>query len=239
MTAGSELMLIVNADDFGRSPEETDAATACYRARRITSVSAMVFMRDSVRAAEGARQAGIPVGLHLNLSEPFTARDVNGHLARAHGRVVRFLRNSKYATVLYHPLLRNQFSEVVHAQFEEFERLYGSQPGHVDGHQHQHLCSNVLFDSLIPRGYQVRRSFSFQKGEKGVLNRRYRRFVDARLARRYSIVDYFFSLETCLQQRRLERVFELAETATVELMAHPIKVPEFNFLMFSCDRSFA
>jgi predicted glycoside hydrolase/deacetylase ChbG (UPF0249 family) len=55
-------MIIVNADDWGRSPLETDAALACYRDERITSVSAMVFMEDSVRASELAKEAGIDPG---------------------------------------------------------------------------------------------------------------------------------------------------------------------------------
>jgi predicted glycoside hydrolase/deacetylase ChbG (UPF0249 family) len=44
-------MLIINADDWGRSVAETDAALRCYREGRITSVNAMVFMQDSERAA--------------------------------------------------------------------------------------------------------------------------------------------------------------------------------------------
>src|SRR5262245_28926635 len=48
----SQAMLIVNADDLGRSKAETDAAMACYAKDRITSTSAMVFMTDSERASE-------------------------------------------------------------------------------------------------------------------------------------------------------------------------------------------
>src|SRR5437868_14435949 len=40
----------LNADDWGRSGAETDAALRCYKGGRITSVSAMVFMQDSERA---------------------------------------------------------------------------------------------------------------------------------------------------------------------------------------------
>jgi predicted glycoside hydrolase/deacetylase ChbG (UPF0249 family) len=65
-------MLIINGDDFGRSAAETDAALRCYRAGRITSVSAMVFMVDSERAAQVANADGLDVGLHLNFSELFT-----------------------------------------------------------------------------------------------------------------------------------------------------------------------
>ena len=59
-------MLIINADDWGRAVAETDAALRCYRAGRITSVSAMVFMHDSERAATLAKQEDLDAGLHLN-----------------------------------------------------------------------------------------------------------------------------------------------------------------------------
>ena len=62
-------MIIINADDWGRSERETDAALSTYKRGRITSASAMVFMRDSGRAADLAKDAGIDVGLHFNLSE--------------------------------------------------------------------------------------------------------------------------------------------------------------------------
>ena len=56
-------MLIINADDWGRSQAETDAALRCYQGGRITSVSAMVFMADSERAAELAKEKRIGRGL--------------------------------------------------------------------------------------------------------------------------------------------------------------------------------
>jgi len=52
-------MLIINADDFGRSELETDVILKCYHERRITSTTAMVFMADSVRAADLGR--AIPI----------------------------------------------------------------------------------------------------------------------------------------------------------------------------------
>jgi len=61
-------MLIINADDWGRSRTETDAALQCYEKGRITSASAMVFMEDSERAADIAKENQVDVGLHLNFS---------------------------------------------------------------------------------------------------------------------------------------------------------------------------
>jgi chitin disaccharide deacetylase len=66
-------MLIVNADDLGRHRGATDSALLCCAKKCVSSVSAMVFMEDSERAAELALDSGIGVGLHLNLSERFSA----------------------------------------------------------------------------------------------------------------------------------------------------------------------
>ena len=57
-------MIIINADDWGRSINETNAALLCFNEARITTVSAMVFMEDSIRASDIARKLDIDVGLH-------------------------------------------------------------------------------------------------------------------------------------------------------------------------------
>ena len=223
-------MLIVNADDWGRSQAETDAALACYEAGRVSSVSAMVFMADSHRAADLAGAAGIDVGLHLNLSQRFTGEIHDALLQQYHQAIVRFLTCGKYALILYNPMLRRQFRHVYQAQMDEFRRIYGKNPSHVDGHQHMHLCSNILMDGIIPKGEKVRRSFSFQRDEKSVANRTYRRLVDCLLARNYRLTEYFFSLSQQRTGERLSRVFQLARDYNVELMTHPAKPDECSLL---------
>jgi len=224
-------MLIINADDLGRQQAATDNTLFCYAKHRLTSTSAMVFMADSERAAELALAAGIDVGLHLNLSEDFTAAVVPPRLRDCHERVRRFLTASKYALLFYHPLLRAQFRYEFAAQYEEFLRLYHRPPSHLDGHQHLHLASNMLLQGIFPRGTKVRRSFSFQPGEKSLLNRGYRKIVDHHLAQRHRLTDYFFALSQNLPGDRLARIFALARTANVELMTHPQLPAEYDLLM--------
>lgn len=224
-------MIIVNADDWGRSREETDAARDCISRGRVTSASAMVFMEDSERAATIAKDARVDVGLHLNLSEHFSGLVRSKALSEYHNRIVRFLRFSKYALILYHPALRNAFRHVYNAQFDEFVRLYGKPPSHVDGHQHMHLCSNMLLAPIITDGTKVRRSFSFWPGEKSLLNRSYRRWVDRRLARRYRLTEYFFALSQTLEWETLLRVSRLAHKANVELETHPVMLKEKALLL--------
>jgi chitin disaccharide deacetylase len=229
--AGAEAMLIVNADDLGRSPTETDMVLECHARGRVTAASAMVFMVDSERAAGLARDAGIPVGLHLNLSESFSGVDVPAGLRRRHERVCRFLKASRFALLLFNPLLADDFARVVAAQFAEFRRLYGADPAHVDGHQHMHLATNVLVQRLLPEGARVRRNFTFGPGQKGALNRWYRARVDRALARRHRMSDHFFSLTQQLRAGHFDAVLALARRNEVELMVHPAWAHEHAFLM--------
>jgi predicted glycoside hydrolase/deacetylase ChbG (UPF0249 family) len=224
-------MLSVNADDLGRDKAATDAALACFARGRMTSASAMVFMADSQRAAELARASGLEVGLHLNLSERLSARQVPDRLCEDHDRIRRCLGGSRFAFLLYHPLLTSAFERVVGAQCEEFERLYRRAPTHIDGHHHLHLATNVLLQQLLPAGSRVRRNFSFTRGQKSTLNLWYRRRVDTLLARRHRIGDEFYALSQHLARDAIERLAARAERAEVEVMTHPASPREFAFLM--------
>jgi chitin disaccharide deacetylase len=224
-------MLIINADDWGRSVEETDAAFRCYKAGRITSVTAMVFMADSERAARLANTNGLEVGLHLNFSEPFTDGRCPGRLRDCHNRIVKFLKRHKYAQILYNPLLRKEFAYSYQAQSEEFLRLFEKAPSHIDGHHHMHLCANLLLSDMIPAGIRMRRSFSFWPGEKSWVNRVYRVLIDRWLQRRYRLPDYFFDLTQTIREKKMTRVVELAGSSKVELMTHPIIRTESDYLM--------
>jgi len=222
-------VLTINADDWGRDRETTDRILECANRRVISSASGMVFMEDSEHAASLAGERRIDIGLHLNLTEAFSARNASASLQEHHGRVARFLRRHRLFQTVYHPGLATSFEYVVKAQLEEFNRIYGEAPKRIDGHHHMHLSENVLTGKLLPSGTLLRRNFSFAPGEKSWINRRYRKFVDSRLQRRHLVVDYLFSIEP-IETARLQRIFSCAQRAFVELETHPVNEAEFQFL---------
>lgn len=224
-------MLVVNADDWGRSIAETDAAYRCHKKGRITSLSAMVLMEDSERAAELARENQMDVGLHLNFTQRFTGQVHSPALRDCHDRIVRFLTRNKYSQLLYNPFLRTDFYYSYQAQAAEFERLFGKPPSRLDGHHHMHLCANLVWSKIVPAGMKMRRNFSFWPGEKSTVNRAYRYLVDRWISRNYEIVDHFFDLTQCIQGKKLARVEALARFSAIELMTHPIIASESAFLM--------
>lgn len=223
-------LLIVNADDWGRDVETTDRILECVQAGSVSSVSAMVFMEDSERAAAISCSDHIEAGLHLNLTTRFSAHACPSNLAARQQTLSSYLRRGRIAAISIHPGLVRTFEYVVRCQVDEFHRLYGSAPERIDGHHHAHLCANMLAQRLLPSGTLVRRNFSFQAGEKSVWNRLYRGFIDRRLSRRHRVTDFFFSLSPLQPSSRLERIFALAQSAVVEVETHPAQPDEYQFL---------
>jgi hypothetical protein len=222
-------LLIVNADDWGRDSETTIRTLECIARGAVSSVSAMVFMADSERAAAVAREKRIDAGLHLNLTASFSGQRVSGRLVEHQQRTARFLSRHRIGTIVFHPGLTHSFEYVVKSQLEEFARLYGSGPERIDGHHHSHLCANVVLGKLLPTGVIVRRNFSFRPGEKSIGNRLYRRFVDCLLASRHRLTDFFYSLPP-MEPKRLRRIFWTARRAAVELETHAVNQSEYRFL---------
>jgi predicted glycoside hydrolase/deacetylase ChbG (UPF0249 family) len=222
--------LIINADDWGRDRPSTDRTLECAVRGTVSSVSAMVFMEDSERAAAIAREKGIDAGLHINFTTSFSALRCSSRLIEHQQRLGKHLRRHRLAQILFHPGLTSSFEYVVSVQFDEFLRLYGTMPERLDGHHHLHLCANVLFGKLLPAGTIVRRNFSIRPGEKSIANRSYRKAIDHMLARRHRIVDFLFSLAPLEPADRLEQIFDLARRFVVEVETHPINEQEYRFL---------
>jgi chitin disaccharide deacetylase len=222
--------LIVNADDWGRDRPTTDRTRECCASGAVSSVSAMVFMEDSERAAAVALEEGIEAGLHINFTAMFSGSAVPTNLAKHQERVARHLLRHRLAQVVFHPGLMRSFDYLAAAQIEEFRRLYGGAPDKIDGHHHMHLCANVMLQGLLPQGTIVRRSFSFERGEKGWANHMYRGLVDHSLTRCHLLTDYFFSLPPLEPVSRLRRIFSLASESSVEVETHPINPEEHAYL---------
>jgi predicted glycoside hydrolase/deacetylase ChbG (UPF0249 family) len=224
-------MIIINADDWGRNTTATDNSMVCFKNGKITSVSAMVFMEDSNRAAALALENDLDVGLHLNFTTKFNQKNTSSKLLECQQRIAAFLQKNRYCFLLYNPILKRDFHYVFSAQYEEYIRLYHNKPTHIDGHHHMHLCTNVLFQRLIPRGSKVRRNFSFSSKEKSTVNRLYRSLVDRWLQRKYQCTDFFFSLVPMYKADRLREIVELSLVHNVELMVHPEKQDEYSYLL--------
>ncbi|MDQ6750412.1 MAG: ChbG/HpnK family deacetylase [Actinomycetota bacterium] len=223
-------LLIVNADDWGGNRPCTDAIAACFTAGSVTSATAMVHMADSRRAAGLARERALPIGLHLNLVEPFDDRATPAPVRERQRRLVRRLRSRRVRYWIYDPSLRADVEGAIADQLECFRALYATEPTHVDGHEHAHLLANVLLARTLPCGIKLRTSAQPRGGRAAGMARSARGRL---IARRFCTPDYFFALrglEPEFGGSGLEPALELASGASVEVMVHPGAADELALL---------
>ena len=141
--------LVITADDLGIDPRRDDGIFAAHAAGAITQASLMVGGPSAREAAHRAREAGLTLGLHLDLSEmpPLAPReriptllDGRGEKLGKHGLRLALARGS---VELAHVILEAE------AQLDTFAALTGQCVRHVDGHQHIH-CVPEVAEVLAP-----------------------------------------------------------------------------------------
>jgi predicted glycoside hydrolase/deacetylase ChbG (UPF0249 family) len=227
-------LLIVNADDWGGFKQGTDAIEACFGAGAISSSTAMVHMSDARRAAELALEHRRPIGLHLNLTQPFDAPDVKSAVRERQIRLcAHFARLSVRRWMLsWKPATHTLVADGIRDQLEEFERLYGVGPTHVDSHHHVHVCPDVFLSSALERGVRVRQTLSPLPAARGAttLPRRLKHML---LARRFTTTSYFWGARELTGSDGsipIADAVRLARTETVEIMVHPSFADEFEVL---------
>ncbi len=124
--------LIVNADDFGRSPGVNRGIMRAHQQGIVTSASLMVRWPAAAAAAAYARRnRSLSVGLHLDLGE-------------------WFYRDSNW-TVVYQVVEPDDVSAVrkeISRQLAAFRKLLGRGPSHIDSHQHVHRREPVRTAAL-------------------------------------------------------------------------------------------
>ena len=84
---------------------------------------------------------------------------------------------------------------------------------------------------MIPKGARVRRTFTFDQGEKNPFNRLYRHILDIFVSRRFISTDCFFSIVPVQDYGRLLKIFDRATKETVEIEVHPENSEEIGFLL--------
>jgi predicted glycoside hydrolase/deacetylase ChbG (UPF0249 family) len=114
--------LIVNADDFGQSPGVNRGIIEAHEHGIVTSASLMVRWPAAVEAAAYAgAHAELSLGIHLDLGE------------------WRYASGEWIALYEVVPLDDREAVRVeVARQLASFRRLTGSEPSHIDSHQHVH-----------------------------------------------------------------------------------------------------
>jgi predicted glycoside hydrolase/deacetylase ChbG (UPF0249 family) len=224
-------LLIVNADDFGGNRLATDRIERCFAARRITSASAMVYMSDSLRAAEIARSRDLPIGLHLNLTQPFDDPSTPSPVRERQAKAARHFARGRRARFTYNPFLRDLVESCLADQLARFRESFERQPTHIDGHNHAHLSPTVLL--ALPKKLPVRTA-ERQPNARPTPGELMRRVRHAFIERRGLTTECFYAIDPLAAEPSLSAIEALlthADRSSVEIMTHPDRDRDFELLM--------
>lgn len=226
--------LIINADDLGSGSERDRGIFHCFSAGIVTSASLLANGPSFASAATAARQLGLPLGVHLNLSEGLPLCGAIPGLCTAAGAfpgktgLRSFLSGEEVDSTPLYRELAAQIEKVLAA---------GILPDHLDTHQHFSLFPaatvivlNLVTDYAIPvlrLPVPVESPIDDPGGELGSEISLYRRlapaFNEQVRARGLLSPDGLFGmplLDRCNSQNLINTLRRIPE-GIWELMVHP------------------
>jgi predicted glycoside hydrolase/deacetylase ChbG (UPF0249 family) len=124
--------LIVNADDFGLTRGVSRGILACYQTGIVTSTTLMVNRGADPAQLDELRSSGLGVGLHVNLTLGTPISDPR-RVASLLDRQGQFVREAR---VQAERAIPDEARIEMGNQIEEFQRLMGRFPTHLDSHHH-------------------------------------------------------------------------------------------------------
>ena len=202
--------LIVNADDFGRSPGINAGILEAYARGIVTSATAMVLEKAAGRGIREAAEIapGLSLGLHFALTG-------GGPPASAPGDVPnlapggRFRRRPEELPAALPPA---EIAAELEAQIGAFASLARRPPSHLDSHHHVALHPSV---EPVFAAAARRHSLPVRASSESAL--RTLRAAGVKTPDRF--VDRFYAEGATLET--LERILAELPDGTTELMCHP------------------
>src|SRR5262245_8598176 len=202
--------LIVNADDYGRTPGVNEGTLEAYVKGIVTSATVMVLEPAAEAGVQLARAAapGLALGLHFAVTG-------GGPCASPAASVPRLAPGGRFVRNVEDLPVRVPDTEVrreLEAQIALFEKMAGKAPTHLDSHHHSALhvsIQPVFADVAAEHGLPVRASNAragIQLRESGV------RVPD-------HFIESFFGPGATAANLKL--LFEHLREGVSELMCHP------------------
>jgi predicted glycoside hydrolase/deacetylase ChbG (UPF0249 family) len=206
-------ILIVNADDLGRTLGINDGIFAAHRDGLVTSATLMVgYAAAEAAAAEARRYRELGIGLHVALTggAPILRPELVPSLVDKNGLLPAKPEG-------HGDLDAGEVLAEVEAQLRRFRRLMGRMPTHLDSHHHSHRLPVVceVLASVARRTDLPVRNASPSVGDY---------LLEAEVPSTDFFVEEFFGVATEVDD--LVRVLTALAPGTTELMCHPAYVDD-------------
>lgn len=222
--------LIVNADDYGRTPEVSRGIRAAHLHGIVTSTTCMMNIPatadDIALALQETPKLGMGVHLVLTMGRPVLAPETVPSLVDENGY---FFKNRPLLERL--PDLNiEEVKQEWRAQIECFIQAAGRKPTHLDSHHHSSYYTPELFRAMLEfaREYDCAIRYPFTE-VWSELEETYK--VVPELIREFNprrpdtFIADFYDEDATLEY--LQEIVHTLEEGTSELMCHPGHVDQF------------
>jgi chitin disaccharide deacetylase len=176
--------LIINADDFGFSPEINAGSLHAFTHGIVTDTTLLIHSPYARPAIEQAGEVGLPVGLHLDFVTECAQRHYphRSHYLGPQGALATELYNREFggrAPQLFTCEALITFRDVMRDQIDQFSRLAGEKPTHLDYHFFLHYLPEVMaIYILVAEEYKIPVRWGEQYAGRNSYPRAPRRFHD-------------------------------------------------------------
>ena len=222
--------LIVNCDDYGRTPAISRGIREAHLHGVVTSTTCMMNIpstaADIAIALKETPKLGMGVHLVLTMGKPVLPRAAVSSLTNNNGDFF------KYTPLIEHlpGLNTNEVKAEWHSQIEAFVKTAGRKPTHLDSHHHASYFAPELFRAMLElaKEYNCAIRFPFMDSVSSELEETHKQVPD--LIKEFDprrpdtfIVDFYD--ESATHEKFLSIIKNLGH-GTSEIMCHPGYVDE-------------
>jgi chitin disaccharide deacetylase len=221
--------LIINSDDYGRTPEISRGIREAHLRGVVTSTTCMMNIpttaNDVSIALKETPRLGMGVHLVLTMGKPVSAPESVPSIVDENGHFF------KYTPLLEHlaSLNMDEVKKEWRAQVEEFIKAAGKKPTHIDSHHHSSYFSPNLFRGMLELAKEydcaIRFPFTEVSSELEETAKHVPELIDEFDPRRPNsfVVDFYD--EGATQEKLLNIINNLSDSPS-EIMCHPGYVDE-------------
>jgi predicted glycoside hydrolase/deacetylase ChbG (UPF0249 family) len=141
--------LIINSDDYGRTPEISRGIREAHLRGVVTSTTCMMNIPttadDVAIARKEAPNLGLGVHLVLTMGRPISSPEAVPSIVDEHGSFFKYTPLIEHLTTLNMDEVKKEWR----AQIETFIKASGRKPTHIDSHHHSSYFSPYLFRGML------------------------------------------------------------------------------------------
>jgi predicted glycoside hydrolase/deacetylase ChbG (UPF0249 family) len=221
--------LIINSDDYGRTPEISHGIREAHLHGVVTSTTCMMNISttadDVVIALKETPNLGLGVHLVLTMGRPISAPETIPSIVDENGNFFKYTPLIEHLTSLNMDEVKKEWR----SQIDAFIKATGTKPTHIDSHHHASYFSPNLFRGMLELAQEyscaIRFPFTELSSEIQETAKQVPDLMQEFNPRRPDIFFVNFYDKTATKEDLLNIISSVGE-GTSEIMCHPGYVDE-------------